>query len=98
MLRCGNAANASGPTFFLMAGKEKNPEFNDAFLQAQGAAKHSKVIMTPSGYRYRENYIYIACYIYRILCIISHIIFINVKLYLKKNCERYLIKDYGRSV
>ena len=40
----------SGPTFFLPAGKVPHPDFTDEFLFAHGAAKHSSVVMTPTGF------------------------------------------------
>lgn len=50
MIRCGFPANASGPTFFLPAGKVRNPVYTDEFLERNGAAKFSSVIMTPNGF------------------------------------------------
>ena len=49
-MRSGFAAGKSGPTFFLPAGKIKNPIYTDEYLERHGAAKFSTVIMTPSGY------------------------------------------------
>ena len=54
MLRNGFPGNRSGPTFFLLSGKTKNPVYTDEFLERNGAAKYSSVIMTPTGYMTRE--------------------------------------------
>ena len=50
MIRCGCAANESGPSFFSPAGKECNPVYTDSFLEQHGAKKYSTVVMTPTGF------------------------------------------------
>ena len=42
--------HASGPTFFLLTGKQKNALYTDEFLLNHGAVRYSTVIMTPSGF------------------------------------------------
>ena len=49
-IRCGFPANVSGPSFFLPAGKVRNPCFTDEYLHRHGAAKFSSIIMTPNGF------------------------------------------------
>ena len=49
----------SGPTFFLPAGKVPHPDFTDEFLFAHGAAKHSSVVMTPTGFLTDEAWVII---------------------------------------
>ena len=49
-LRNGFPGNTSGPTFFLLAGKKKNPVYTDEFLERHGAKKYSTIVMTPTGY------------------------------------------------
>ena len=49
-LRSGNAANASGPTFWLLSGKERNPAYTDEFLRQHGAAAFSSIIMTANAF------------------------------------------------
>ena len=53
-LRSGFPGNTSGPTFFLLSGKKKNPVYTDEFLERQGAKKYSTVVMTPTGYLTEE--------------------------------------------
>ena len=48
--RNGFPGNTSGPTFFLLAGKKKNPVYTDEFLERHGAKKYSTIVMTPTGY------------------------------------------------
>ena len=50
LIRCGNAANQSGPTCICPSGNVRNPHFTDAYLERHGAAKFSTIVMTPSGY------------------------------------------------
>ena len=59
MVRSGNAANESGPTFILCQGQEANPAFTDVYLQQHGAAPFSKVVMTPSAYMTDETWKFI---------------------------------------
>ena len=49
-IRSGNAANRSGPTYWLLTGKERNPAYTDEFLQANGAAEFSSIVMTPNAF------------------------------------------------
>lgn len=55
-MRNGFPGNRSGPTFFLLSGKTKNPAYTDEFLERNGAAKYSSVIMTPTGYLTTESW------------------------------------------
>lgn len=50
LVRCGNAAGNSGPTFFLLAGKHRKPAYTPAFLEEFGAAPQSDIVMTPSAF------------------------------------------------
>ena len=50
LIRCGFPSNAQGPTFFLPAGKQRNAVYTDKFLQDNGAAAFSTVVMTPTGF------------------------------------------------
>ena len=50
MVRSGNAAGKSGPTYLLCQGQEANPAFTDKYLEQHGATPYSKVVMTPSAY------------------------------------------------
>ena len=59
MMRSGFPGNASGPTFFLPAGKTKNEAYTEEFLVRNGAAKYSEVVMTPTGYLTEEVFRYI---------------------------------------
>ena len=59
MMRSGFPGNASGPTFFLPAGKTKNEAYTEEFLVRNGAAKYSEVVMTPTGYLTEETFKYI---------------------------------------
>ena len=56
LLRSGFAANASGPSFLMPAGAERNPAFTDEFLVEYGAAPFSSIIMTPSGFLTDESW------------------------------------------
>lgn len=49
-IRCGCAGNVSGPTFWLMTGKDVNAVYTEEFLEQNGAAKFSMIIMTPTGF------------------------------------------------
>ena len=59
MLRSGFASNESGPTFLMPPGKTRKPEFSDEFLERQGAAKYSTILMTPTGYLTDETWVVI---------------------------------------
>lgn len=50
MIRSGFPSNASGPTFFLPAGKRRNDVYTDAFLERHGAVKYSTIVMTETGF------------------------------------------------
>ena len=50
MIRSGFPSNASGPTFFLPAGKRRNEVYTDAFLERHGAVQYSTIIMTETGF------------------------------------------------
>ena len=50
IIRCGFPANASGPSYFLLSGKAKNPAYSDEYLVRHGAAPFSTIIMTESGF------------------------------------------------
>ena len=52
LVRCGCAAakDTSGPTFFLIKGSERKPEYSDEFLENNGVAKGSSIIMTENAY------------------------------------------------
>ena len=50
IIRCGNAANRSAATFFLLVGKKKNQDYSDHFLAHHGAAEGSTIIMTESAF------------------------------------------------
>jgi hypothetical protein len=50
LFKCGSAAGHQGPTFFIMAGKEKAEGYTDKYLKDHGAAPHSSVEMTPTAF------------------------------------------------
>ena len=56
-IRCGNAANRQASTFMLLKGKSRNPDFSDAFLERNGAAKFSTIIMTENAFLTREAWV-----------------------------------------
>jgi len=56
-IRCGNAANQQGPTFLLLAGKRRNPDYSDDFLVKNGAAPGSTIIMTESAFLTNEAWV-----------------------------------------
>jgi hypothetical protein len=55
-LRCGNAAGAQGPTFILMKGKLKRDGFHDQFLEKNGAAPGSTILMTPNAFMTDDSF------------------------------------------
>jgi len=55
-LRCGNAAGNQGPTFILMKGKHKKFGFTDQFLENNGAAPGSTILMTPNAFMTDEAF------------------------------------------
>ena len=56
MIRSGYPAGISGPSFFLPEGTHKNPVYTDEFLERNGAAKFSSVVMTPSAFLTKDSW------------------------------------------
>ena len=56
LIRSGYPAGISGPSFFLPEGTHKNPVYTDEFLERNGAAKFSSVVMTPSAFLTKDSW------------------------------------------
>ena len=50
MVRCGAASGANGPTAFLLKGKRKRAGFTDKYLENEGAAPGSTIVMTENAF------------------------------------------------
>jgi len=56
MYRTGAVAGDTGPTVFLLQGKNKRAYFTDAFLREHGAAEGSTIVMTPTAFMTTESW------------------------------------------
>ena len=50
VVRCGNAAGKSGPSYLLPPGKVRHPDFTNEFLEKHGAARFTSIVMTENGF------------------------------------------------
>ena len=60
MYRTGSAKGDTGPTSFLLSGKEKRKGYSEKFLRQYGAAEGSAIAMVPSAYMTTEAWEYLA--------------------------------------